>query len=379
MPRSFGLLSAYPPTRSGPANFAAGLLHGLTGPGSGVRAGVVRVADSAGPTATPEVVGHLDASRPDGPAAAAEALNRFDVALVQYEVGMYGDRGGERLLDVLGALRVPVVLVMHNVPRGPTADQRLVLEEALAVADAVVVPAEAARDRLRAGYPVDAAKLFVIPPGSPDRGRPPHSREGGPVILTWGLLGPGKGIEWAIGGLQSLRELRPLPRYVIVGETHSQVRRGHGEAYRLGLLSRARALRVAEMVRFQPGYLATAELTRLIRRADVVLLPDDSNESVTSGVLVEAVAAGKPVVAAAFPHAVELLADGVGLVVPQGNSAAIGAALHRVLTEPDLADGMAQRSARIAPALLWPAVAARYRAVADAVSSGRAALPAPAA
>jgi glycosyltransferase involved in cell wall biosynthesis len=235
----------------------------------------------------------------------------------------------------------------------------------------VVVLAKVARDRLLAEYAVDPAKLVVIPPGAPDRGYAVGGSEGGPVILTWGLLGPGKGIEWAIGGLQRIKDLRPTPRYLIAGETHPQVRRGQGEAYRLGLLSRARALRVAELVRFQPGHLAAGELNRLIRRADVVLLPDDSNESVTSGVLVEAVAAGKPVIAAAFPHAVELLADGVGLVVPQGNSAAIGEALHRVLTEPELAEGMAERARRIAPELMWPAIADRYRAVVDDLLSGR--------
>ena len=199
------------------------------------------------------------------------------------------------------------------------------------------------------------------------------------MILTWGLLGPGKGIEWAIGGLQRLKELRPAPRYLIVGETHPQVRQSRGEAYRLGLRNRARALRVAELVRFRPNYLPVGELDRLIQRADVILLPDDSSEAVTSGVLVEAVASGKPVVAAAFPHAVELLANGVGLVVPRGNSAAIGEALHRVLTGPDLADQMAERAARIAPSLLWPAVARRYRTVIDGLVDPRSAATVPAA
>jgi polysaccharide biosynthesis protein PslF len=380
MPYSYGLLCAYPPTHSGAASFAAGLLSGLTRPGSGTRAGVVRVVDAGGEATGPEVFEHLDAGRPDGPTTAARALNRFDVALVQYGDGMYGGPDGTRLLDVMGALRVPAVLVLHNVPRVPTPQQRWVLEQALGAAGAVVVPAAVARDRLLAGYAVDAAKLVVIPPGAPGRGAAVGRREGGaPMILTWGLLGPGKGIEWAIGGLQRIKELRPAPRYVIVGETHPQVRRGQGQAYRLGLVSRARALRVAELVRFQPGYLATGELDRLIRRADVILLPDDSNESVTSGVLVEAVAAGKPVVAAAFPHAVELLANGVGLVVPRGDSAAIGEALHQVLSEPALADRMAERAASIAPSLLWSAVADRYRKVVDGLLDGRTATPAPAA
>jgi polysaccharide biosynthesis protein PslF len=380
MPYSYGLLCAYPPTHSGAASFAAGLLRGLTRPGAGTTAGVVRVVDVRGESTGPEVVEHLDARRPDGPAAAARALNRFDVALVQYGDGMYGGPDGTRLLDVLDALRVPAVLVLHNVPQTPTPQQRWVLEQALCAAAVVVVLVEAARRRLLTGYAVDAAKLVVIPRGAPDRIRTVGPREGGlPMILTWGLLGPGKGIEWAIGGLQRIKEMRPAPRYVIAGETHPQVRRGQGEAYRLGLLNRARALRVAELVRFRPNYLPAGELDRLIQRADVILLPDDSGEAATSGVLVEAVAAGKPVVAAAFPHAIELLANGVGLVVPRGDSVAIGEALHRVLTGPDLADQLAERAARIAPSLLWPAVAGRYRTVIDGLLDGRSAATMPAA
>ena len=126
---------------------------------------------------------------------------------------MYGEPDGTRLLDVLDALRVPAVLVLHNVPRTPTPRQRWVLEQAICAAAAVVVLAEAARRRLLAGYAVDAAKLVVIPPGAPDRIRSAGPPEGDvPMILTWGLLGPGKGIEWAIGGLQRLKELRPAPR-----------------------------------------------------------------------------------------------------------------------------------------------------------------------
>jgi glycosyltransferase involved in cell wall biosynthesis len=375
MPYTYGLLGAYPPARSGAASFAAGLLHELTRPGTGTRAGVVRVGDAGGAVGTSGVVEDLDVAQSGGPTAAARALNRFDVALVQYGTGMYGGRDGDWLLDVLDGLRVPTVLVLYNVPRGPTPDQRRVVEQAVGSAGAVVVLAEAARDRLLAEYVVDVAKLVVIPPGAPDRGPAVGPHEGGPLILTWGLLGPGKGIEWAIGGLQYIKDLGP--RYLIVGETHPQVRRGQGEAYRLGLLNRARSMRVGELVRFHPGHLPGVKLNRLIRQADIVLLPDDSNESVTSSVLVEAVAAGKPVVAAAFPHAVELLADGVGLVVPQGNSAAIGDALYRVLTEPGLAEGMAERAARVAPALLWPAVADRYRAVVDGLLSGGGAVPVP--
>ena len=119
------------------------------------------------------------------------------------------------------------------------------------------------------------------------------------------------------------------------------------------------------MVTFDARYLETHQLSRLVREAEVILLPYDSREQVTSGVLVEAVTAGKPVVATAFPHAVELLSSGAGLLVERQNPEAIAAALRRVLTEPGLAEGLAAEADRLSPSLLWSSVAQQYRDLAS--------------
>ncbi|HEV3225821.1 MAG TPA: glycosyltransferase, partial [Acidimicrobiales bacterium] len=118
---------------------------------------------------------------------------------------------------------------------------------------------------------------------------------------------------------------------------------------------------------FDDTYRDVPSLSGLIRRAAVVVLPYDSRDQVTSGVLVDAIAAGRPVVATAFPHAVELLSTGAGIVVPHANPAALAYALRRVLTEPDLADEMAGEARRIAPTLGWQAVAHRYSSLAGRV------------
>jgi glycosyltransferase involved in cell wall biosynthesis len=122
---------------------------------------------------------------------------------------------------------------------------------------------------------------------------------------------------------------------------------------------------VAPFVHFDAGYRGLGALAELIGSSSVVVLPYDSPDQVTSGVLVDAVAAGRPVVATAFPHAVELLASGAGLVVPRRDPEALAAALRRVLTEPGLRDRMAAEARRLAPALAWPAVAVRYQALGE--------------
>jgi glycosyltransferase involved in cell wall biosynthesis len=191
------------------------------------------------------------------------------------------------------------------------------------------------------------------------------------MALTWGLLGPGKGIEHAIDAVALLRDRGLHVAYTVAGQTHPRVRAREGEAYRCSLEARARAQGVGDLVRFAARYLPTAALSRLIGAADVVLLPYDSLEQVTSGVLIEAVTAGKPVVSTSFPHAVELLTGGAGLVVQRRDPAAIASALNRVFTEPGLSARMSRHSADLAPQLLWPAVASSYRELASALIQTR--------
>lgn len=373
MPMSYGFLSTYTPTECGLATFTAALAAELRRATPASRVGVVRVVDRLQGSGSPDVVHHLVTSAPGGEAEAAAVLNGFDAVVVQHEYGIYGGPDGDQVLGVLERLTVPLIVVLHTVLVEPTPHQREVLERVLAVADAVVTMTPTARRRLLDGYPADPARVVLIPHGAPDNRLPDARRPGipspgpsgaHPTILTWGLLGPGKGIEWVIDALGALVDLDPQPRYLVVGETHPRVVERCGETYRHRLMKQAAEQGVAHMVEFDDRYFATADLGRIVAGADVVILPYDSPEQVTSGVLVEALAAGKPVIATGFPHAVELLGRGVGLIVPHRDPAAMAVALRRVLTQPGLAGRMGAAAAAVAPELLWPAVAERYRALA---------------
>lgn len=367
---SYGFLSTYPPTQCGLATFTASLAAALRdGPGA-AEIGVVQVVEKAGGSSFIEVLHELPTAEPDGEAAAAEVLGRFGVVIVQHEYGIYGGRDGESVVQVMRRLRAPAIVVLHTVLERPTAHQRHVLEDVMGAASAVVVMTATARLRLLGNYLVDGAKVELIPHGAPtDWGDSEPRRGGSSSILTWGLLGPGKGIEWVVSALADLRDLDPLPCYVVAGQTHPQVLERDGESYRGMLEARAEALGVGHQVRFENRYLDGRSLRELVRVADVVVLPYDSTEQVTSGVLIEAITAGRPVVATAFPHAVELLSSGAGTIVPHRDPAAIAAAVRRVLTEPDVASSMVDAARRIAPELTWAAVAERYRELASRLRS----------
>lgn len=369
---SYGVLSTYPPTQCGLATFSNALVDSLSSMDDEV--GVVSVVDAPETSALPEVAHQWVRGTVGGSAAAAVALNSYDVAIIQHEYGIFGGRDGADVLEVTRALCVPSIVVLHTVLVTPSAHQRAILEELASSCDTLVTMTQTARQRLIEHYPVNPAMVRVIPHGAADNrssvcGGRPQPAGGSPVILTWGLLGEGKGIEWAIEAMAHLSDLRPAPRYRVVGQTHPRVLERHGERYRDGLIARAGRLGLTDSVQFDARYLARPELHSLVQQADVVLLPYDSREQVTSGVLIEAITAGKPVVSTGFPHANELLSTGAGLVVERQDPAGIAAALRRVLTEPGLAARMGAEASRIAPELLWPAVAEQYRAAAaDALS-----------
>jgi glycosyltransferase involved in cell wall biosynthesis len=366
MTMRFGFVGTFPPTQCGLATFTAALrgalLHGTTDEGR-----VVRLVDSPQPRPGDEVVAQLVAGDSDSVHRAAEQLNLCDVAIVQHEYGVYGGADGSEILHLLDQVRVPCVVVLHTVLTDPTLHQRQVLESVMAKASAIVTMTMTARERLAAGYAADMTKVSVIAHGAPalqTTMAEPAFRTGQFTVLTWGLLGPGKGIEWGIEAMAMLRDLQPMPRYMVAGQTHPKVLLREGDAYRERLLDQVRQGELGPWITFEGHYRNTSALASLIRSADVVLLPYDSAEQVTSGVLIEAVAAGKPVVATQFPHAVELLTGGAGLLVPHRDPAAIAAALRSLITRRDVMTRMAAAASATAPQLLWPAIADQYRALA---------------
>ncbi len=365
---SFGILSTHPPTPCGLATFSAALADGLTTSGAAVS--VVRIADGT-VSAHANIVGELDNGSASSVAATAELLNRSDVALIQHEYGIYGGPDGDEVVDVMKGLTAPSIVVAHTVLKDPTPQQHSVLDEVVTCADRVVVMSEAARQRLCAGFAVDDTKVVTIPHGAALPTAAALKRSGRPTILTWGLIGPGKGIERVIDAMASLKDLPHQPRYLIAGRTHPKVLAAEGEAYREGLIAQARRLGVAASVYFDSDYRTPAALTAMMQAASVVVLPYDSKDQVTSGVLVDSIASGRPIIATAFPHATELLGSGAGTVVDHDDPDALVGALRRLLTDPRVAGSMASEARDLAPGLAWPVVANAYLTLAQRLVAAR--------
>ena len=366
MSTRFGFVGTFPPTQCGLATFTASLREALVAQ-DGDEGQVVRLVDAPEPRPSREVIAQITNGDRAGMQRAVARLNDCDVAIVQHEYGVYGGRDGADILPLLDGLTIPSIVVLHTVLVQPTRHQREVLETIVAKADAVVVMSATGRDRLDTGYDTDLRKVSIIAHGAPSPDpvtatTAPLFRNGRSTVLTWGLLGPGKGIEWGIEAMAQLQDLDAV--YLVAGQTHPKVIQREGEAYRNALADRVRSLGLGTAVTFDGRYRDADALASLVRSADVVLLPYDSLDQVTSGVLIEAVAAGKPVVATGFPHAVELLASGAGVIVAHRSPSEIAVALRTLITEGELAARMARVAASSAAQLLWPAVAEQYRSLA---------------
>jgi len=355
---SVSLVSTYPPTRCGLATFTRSLVQALArnrGTTSGLS--VVAVSPPAGAELPPEVVAVIDPGRSSVPPATS------DFVVLQHEFGIYGADDGIAVLDIIDRLSTSSLVVLHTVLAQPTPNQRRILEELARRAQSLIVMSEAARTRLEDNYALHGCPVATIPHGTWLSDRSPSAPRSRPIILTWGLLGPGKGLEHGIRALTRLSHLDRKPLYVIAGQTHPNVLTGQGECYRRRLSDLAVDLGVESMVRFINRYLTTSDLASLRDIADVCLLPYESREQVTSGALVEAIGAGLPVVATRFPHAVELLGSGAGTLVCHDDPVGIAEAIEHYLTDPEAVATAIAAIDRVRPSLSWLSVAQQYESL----------------
>lgn len=367
----FGFLSTYPPTRCGLATFTEALAGALAA-GEPHMPTIVRVLDVMDSRRGAEDLNRIPstvelvARNRVTMRAAVRALDQCDVAIVQHEYGIYGGLDGDEIIPLLRSLKTPAIVVLHTVLSAPTAHQRVVLDTVCKLAANVVVMTDNAGEILMRTYSVKRSKVRVIPHGVPVPREVRVTKDGGSKrVLTWGLLSPGKGIEWGIRALAELQGADAPVEYVIAGQTHPKVLAHEGERYRETLQRLIHDLDLADVVTLDDRYLDDSQLADQVALADVVLLPYDSRDQATSGVLVEAVAAGIPVVATGFPHAVELLGRGAGMIARHEDPQSMSEAIRMILGAEATAQQMHDAALRDTQDASWPAVAEQYRALAD--------------
>ena len=283
---------------------------------------------------------------------------------LQHEYGIYGGPAGEYILTLLDRTTLPLIVTLHTVLEEPNRDQRRVMEGLLRRAAKVVVMAERGREILTRVYGARPKQVVVIPHGVPDRAlidpallKPRFGWEGRQVVLTFGLLSPGKGIETVIEALPAVAADHPNLLYVVLGATHPNLVAHEGEAYRDGLKALAADKGVADQVEFIDEFVVYDRLLDYLQAADIYCTPYRNPAQITSGTLSYSVGVGKPVVSTPYVHASEILADDHGVLVPFGDSAAFAREIGRLLDDDDARRALAARAYARGRTMIWPRLA----------------------
>jgi len=363
-------LGDYLPRKCGIATFTADLRCAVAAEFPAMRCLVVPVNDLAGGYDYPAEV-RFEIAEQDLPSylRAADFLNITDVNVicVQHEFGIFGGSAGSHILALLRELRMPIVTTLHTVLREPNAEQRRVMRDLIRLSTRLAVMSERGREFLCEIYQAPEAKIDLIPHGIPDLpfADPNYFKDefgvaGKQVLLTFGLISPNKGIEHALRALPDIIGEFPNVVYIVLGQTHPNLLRHEGEAYRLSLDRLAKELGVQKHVVFFNRFVELEELMRFIGAADIYLTPYLTEAQITSGTLAYAFGNGNAVVSTPYWHAVELLDAERGKLVPFRDPKAIASAVLELLRDDPVRHSMRKNAYKLGRDMVWSRVAKLY-------------------
>jgi glycosyltransferase involved in cell wall biosynthesis len=360
----------YLPRKCGIATFTSDVLSAVAAEHPQTQCFAVPVNDIACGYDYPDVV-RFEIGEQDLPSyhRAADFLNmsNADIVCVQHEFGIYGGPAGGHLLALLRELRMPVVATLHTILSEPALEQQRVMQELVARSTRLVVMSERGRRMLQEIHQVPESRIDLIPHGIPDMPfvdpnyyKDQFGVEGRLVLLTFGLLSPNKGIEQVLNALPAILTEFPNVVYIVLGATHPNLVREHGESYRLGLERLARKNKVQKHVIFYNRFVEIEELKEFIGAADLYITPYQHEAQITSGTLAYAFGAGKAVVSTPYWHAAELLADGRGVLVPFGDSEAIAREVISLLRDESRRHAMRKNAYKLGREMIWSNTARLY-------------------
>lgn len=368
--QKIALLGTCLPRKCGIATFTADLSKALCDLDLGLTVESIAMIDRTG-IPYPKGV-RFQISESDLPAyrQTADLVNQagYDILSVQHEYGIFGGEAGSYLMNLVREVNMPVVTTLHTVLENPSPAQKRVMDELLGLSERVVVMSQRAVGFLHHVHQVPPCKIDLIPHGIPvvDLTTGANFRDTlgikGPMILTFGLLSPDKGIQFMIQAMVPILAKHPDAVYVVVGATHPNIAASTGEGYRESLVQMTKDLGIEHGVRFVDRFVSSEELAQYLGAMDYYVTPYLNPKQITSGTLAYSFAAGKAVISTPYCYAEELLADGRGVLVPFRNSEALANAILHLEANPEERSGMAGRAAEHGAQMGWHNVGMRYLA-----------------
>lgn len=363
-------VSTYPPRECGIATFTEDLVGAISRTHVLRPPLVVAVNDQGGYyDYSIDVRLQIDEDDTESYAKAAWKINESTVKVVnlQHEYGIFGGEWGEHVIPFLEIVKKPIVTTLHTVLEEPGAKAKDILQRIVELSNTVIVLAKAGIRILEETYGGLAKKISYIPHGCPNIPyvetellKPNLGLEGRIVLSTFGLLSRGKGVEYAIEALQEIVRKEPRVLYLVIGETHPEVRKREGEEYREKLLNLVQSLGLRRNVRFVNRFLAKNELMRYLQATDIYIAPYPNREQISSGTLVTALSAGKAIVTTPFHQAKEVILEGAAMRSEFMNPRSISNCVMALLNSEKMKQSFQKRAYDYSRNMIWPNVAMQY-------------------
>src|ERR1700691_4970792 len=370
LPSRIAVIGNYLPRQCGIATFTTDLCEAIAAEYGTARLLALPVNDTQGGyDYPPRVRWSLSQDDLKSYQEAADFLNfnNIDMVCLQHEYGIFGGPAGSHILHLLRGLKMPAVTTLHTVLRAPDPNQLMVMEEIAELSDRIIVMSQLSSQILQEVFKVPGSKIDMVPHGVPDLPfldpnfyKDRFGVEGKAVLLTFGLLSPNKGIENVIQALPQILARHKNVVYIVAGATHPHVLRREGDEYRASLQALAKAVGVESQVIFHNRFVAPEEMVEFIGAADIYITPYRHEAQVVSGTLAYALGAGKAIISTPYWHAIELLDDGRGALVPFQNSDAIAQKTIELLDTPAIRHAMRKRAYQFAREMVWKRVAQGY-------------------
>jgi len=370
MLKSIVLIGNHLPRRCGLATFTTHLLESIALNAPDIDCWAVAMNDQPeGYAYPPQVRLEINQDQLKEYSLTADQLNfnHVSVVCVQHEYGIFGGPRGSFIIEMLSDLKMPIVTTLHTLMKDPTDRERHIIMQLAEISDRLVVMSERSVEFLRDIYRVDEEKIVLIHHGIPDVPLIESSSYKGKfgvaekkVLLTFGLLSPGKGIETVIEALPEIVKTHPDVVYMVVGATHPHLMAEQGEDYRINLHLRAKKLGVENHVVFHDHFVADEDLLAFIGAADIYVTPYLNEAQIISGTLAYALGMGKAVVSTPYWHAQELLANGRGRLFPFRDHAQLASEIINLLDHPDELHAIQRKAYDYGRQMTWQHVAGRY-------------------
>ncbi len=383
--KTIAFIGNYLPRRCGIATFTNDLLHAVSKEGDQIDCWAIAMNDIPQGYPYPKQVRfELNVNSIADYQLAAEFLNvnKVDVVSLQHEYGIYGGDHGSLILSLIRNLRMPVITTLHSILPNPNATQKKIINSISEISDRIVVMSQKAVLFLKDIYKVPIEKISLIHHGIPDLPfidpnffKEQFGVEGKKVILTFGLINPGKGIETMIDALPVIIRKHPNVVYIILGATHPNIKKEYGEAYRHSLQRKARALGIEDHLIFHNRFVDINELCEFLGVADIYVTPYLNKEQITSGTLAYALGAGKAILSTPYWYAEEILADGRGIIVPFNDSKAIAEKITYLLDNETEGHKMRKQAYLFSRQMIWKEVARNYLEIFDELVQKRSSSP----